>query len=239
MAVDLRGYGASDKPPRGYDLWTLAGDIAGLVPALGESRVHVAGHGCGGLVSWTLAALHPRRVATLAVLSAPHPRALRRSLLRDPRGPVTPLALGMQLPRLPERALRRGRAGRLLREWAAPGWAATPEAVEAAARYDEALRIAPAAHCAAEYVRWAGRSQLRADGRRFAAALARPVEAPVLALWGEQDPAVRRAAMEASAPWSGASFTVETVAGAGHFPHEEIPATVTSRLTTWLSSAPG
>ena len=25
VAVDLRGYGDSDKPPRGYDLWTLAG----------------------------------------------------------------------------------------------------------------------------------------------------------------------------------------------------------------------
>ena len=31
VAVDLRGYGGSDKPPRGYDGWTLAGDTAGLV----------------------------------------------------------------------------------------------------------------------------------------------------------------------------------------------------------------
>jgi pimeloyl-ACP methyl ester carboxylesterase len=27
VAVDLRGYGDSDKPPRGYDLWTLSGDV--------------------------------------------------------------------------------------------------------------------------------------------------------------------------------------------------------------------
>src|SRR5207249_12097458 len=36
VAPDLRGYGASDKPPRGYDAMTLAADVAGLIRALGE-----------------------------------------------------------------------------------------------------------------------------------------------------------------------------------------------------------
>src|SRR2546423_12503062 len=35
-AVDLRGYGASDKPPRGHDAMTVAADVAKLVTALGE-----------------------------------------------------------------------------------------------------------------------------------------------------------------------------------------------------------
>jgi len=45
VAVDLRGYGDSDKPPRGYDLWTLAGDVAGLIRALGEPTARIVGHG--------------------------------------------------------------------------------------------------------------------------------------------------------------------------------------------------
>ena len=35
VAPDLRGYGATDKPPRGYDAYTLSADIAGLVRATG------------------------------------------------------------------------------------------------------------------------------------------------------------------------------------------------------------
>ena len=52
VAVDLRGYGGSDKPPRGYDGWTLAGDTAGLVRALGHKAATLVGHADGGLVCW-------------------------------------------------------------------------------------------------------------------------------------------------------------------------------------------
>jgi pimeloyl-ACP methyl ester carboxylesterase len=49
VAVDLRGCGGSDKPPRGYDGWTLAGDTAGLIRALGHSSATLVGHADGGL----------------------------------------------------------------------------------------------------------------------------------------------------------------------------------------------
>jgi len=42
VAVDLRGYGASDKPPRGYDAPNLAADMAQLVTSLGESDAMVS-----------------------------------------------------------------------------------------------------------------------------------------------------------------------------------------------------
>src|SRR3954451_6442288 len=47
VAVDLRGYGASDKPPRGYDSPTLAADMAALVTSLGQSDVIVVDLGPG------------------------------------------------------------------------------------------------------------------------------------------------------------------------------------------------
>ena len=36
-AMDLRGYGASDKTPRGYDPHTTAYDVSGVIKSLGFS----------------------------------------------------------------------------------------------------------------------------------------------------------------------------------------------------------
>ena len=38
VAIDQRGHGVSDKPDDGYDLATIAGDLAGAIVALGWSR---------------------------------------------------------------------------------------------------------------------------------------------------------------------------------------------------------
>ena len=62
VAVDLRGYGASDKPPRGYDGYTLAADVAGLIRALGERSADRGRRRLGGLIGWTAAAFHPTLV---------------------------------------------------------------------------------------------------------------------------------------------------------------------------------
>src|SRR5215211_3859635 len=86
VAVDLRGYGASDKPPRGYDGYTMAGDVAGLIRALGERSAVLVGSGYGGTIAWTTACFHPTLVRRLVVLSAAHPLRLRAAIAADPRG---------------------------------------------------------------------------------------------------------------------------------------------------------
>ncbi len=237
VAVDLRGYGDTDKPPRGYDLWTLAGDIAGLVPALGEDRAAIVGHGWGGVVGWTVAALHPRRVRALVAVAAPHPLAIRRAVVREPRGQGRALApvAGFQLPRWPERVLRvDDGVERFMRGWAGAGWQASEDFAAAAARYRAAARIPGVAYCAMEYYRWAVRSQLRAEGRRFAAAVARPAEVPVLGLHGADDRWLFPRTAAASTPWAGESHVLDVLPGVGHFPHEERPAAMTARIADFL-----
>lgn len=238
VACDLRGYGGSDRPPRGYDLWTLAGDVAGLVRALGARRAAVVGSGWGAAIGWTAAALHPGAVSHLAVCGTPHPLALRHAVRRHPRRQGRPLAtaLGFQLPRLPERELRAADSARvatLLAAGGAPGWAVAPGFAELAVAHRAAMGVPRVSHCALEYFRWAVRSQLRPDGARFAADVDRRLELPVLALHGAADPWVAEATARASARWC-ADHALRVLSGVGHFPHQEAPERVSAVLDAFL-----
>src|SRR3954451_1131617 len=73
VALDLRGYGASDKPPRGYDTITLAADVAGVIRALGETGATIVGHDWGGWLAWSMPGLAPRETTAVAALSMAHP----------------------------------------------------------------------------------------------------------------------------------------------------------------------
>jgi pimeloyl-ACP methyl ester carboxylesterase len=242
VAADLRGYGDSDKPPRGYDLWTLAGDVAGLIRALGEPRADLVGHDWGGLVAWTVTALHPRLVRSLTAVAAPHPIALRDAMFRDPRGQgraTARYALAFQLPRWPERALKADEGAgveRIMRGWAGPSWAASDDFADAVARYRRAIAVPGVVHSALEYYRWALRSQFRAEGRRFAAAVARIPDVPVLQVHGAADPCVLVGTAAASKRWAGPHHRLHVVADTGHFPHEERPADTTALLREFLSA---
>ncbi|NUR84799.1 MAG: alpha/beta hydrolase [Nonomuraea sp.] len=228
VAVDLRGYGGSDKTPRGYDLPTLAGDATGLVRALGETGAIVVGHDWGGLLAWTMAVMEPKSVHRLVSVGAPHPLRLRGSL------PTSRRYLGFQLPLLPERRLVRHEGalvGRLLEEWSRPGW---PDA-ETAAVYREAFSIPEVAHCALEYHRWLGRSQLRPDGLRYARTMRTEVEAPTLQLHGALDRFIPARMAQGSGRHVAAPYRWRLIEGAGHFPHEERPEAFDAELLGWLS----
>ena len=69
---DLRGHGRSDPAPRGYDLATMAADLAALTDDLDEP-FDLVGHSWGGLVALRFALDRPGRVRRLAVVEAPLP----------------------------------------------------------------------------------------------------------------------------------------------------------------------
>jgi pimeloyl-ACP methyl ester carboxylesterase len=238
VAVDLRGYGGSDKPPRGYDGWTLAGDTAGLVRALGHPSATLIGHADGGLVCWATSVLHPRMVRAIAVISSPHPAALRSSALtrRDQGRALLPWMLRYQVPMWPERALTRHDAAeleRLVRSRAGATWAGSDDFLETIAYMRQAIQIPSAAHSALEYQRWAVRSQLRGEGRRFMGSMKRPLAVPMLHIRGDSDPYVLADPVRRTHRYAPHGRYV-TIAGAGHFAHEEAPEAVNEQLSRFL-----
>ena len=238
VAPDLRGYGASDKPPRGYDLPTLSADVAALVRALGEQDAVVVGHDWGGLLGWTMAALHPRTVRRLVVLSMAHPRRLRAAMTDPAQRRASRYALGFQVPRLPERRLTRSDddpVADLMQRWSGPAWTRTPDFAEAVDRYRAAARIPQAAYSAMEYYRWAARSQLRPDGLRYARRMSAPITAPTLQLHGTLDPCVLVDTARGSGRYVAGAYEFREMPGIGHFPHEEAPAEITRAITQWAS----
>jgi len=73
VAMDLRGYGESSKPPttddhEPYSKRAMARDAVAVMRHLGFERFAVAGHDRGGRVAYRLALDHPERVARLATL---------------------------------------------------------------------------------------------------------------------------------------------------------------------------
>jgi pimeloyl-ACP methyl ester carboxylesterase len=239
VAPDLRGYGASDKPPRGYDLPTLSADVAALVRALGEQDAVVVGHDWGGLLGWTTAALHPRSVRRLVVLSMAHPRRLRAGMTDPRQRRASAYAVRFQVPRLPERMLTRADddpVADLMQRWAGPEWSRTADFAEAVDRYRAAFRIPQAAYGAMEYHRWAARSQLRPDGLRYARRMAAPITAATLQLHGALDTCVLPSTARGSGRYVAGPYEWRELAGVGHFPQEEAPDAVSAAIAEWAGN---
>jgi epoxide hydrolase 4 len=229
VAPDQRGYGRSDKP-RGvgaYRMDRLAGDVVGLIEALGAERAHVVAHDWGGAVAWYLAAAHPERVERLVILNVPHPVVMRRHLLRN-RAQLRRswYMFFFQLPWLPEWWLRRNDWRNLKRLFRGSSRRGT-FGDEELARY--------AADCARPRA-------MRSMIHWYRAALLRPpprpaswrVRAPTRIVWGVQDIALGREMVEPSAALCHQA-DVAWIEEAGHWVQHEEPERVDALILDHLA----
>jgi pimeloyl-ACP methyl ester carboxylesterase len=238
VAPDLRGYGASDKPPRGYDGYTAAADIVGLIRGLGEKSASLVGAGYGGQVAWATAALHPRTIDRLVVLAAAHPARMHATLLAGDRQQYTAMGpmLAFQLPRYEHRLTRSDAAmvGEYLRRWVAPAWTRSEDFAEYVWACRTAMQIPQAAFCAMEAFRWAMRSLLRLQGGRFRSNMRKPIVTPTLHLHGARDPLVLPSTALGSGRYVIGAYEWRSLPEVGHFPHREAPHQVTGEIIRWM-----
>lgn len=73
VVPDLRGLGLTSKPPSGFDKKTQAGDVAGVLDALGIERADLVTHDIGNMVGFAFAAQYPQRVKRFVLIDAPVP----------------------------------------------------------------------------------------------------------------------------------------------------------------------
>ncbi|MFI5121970.1 MAG: alpha/beta fold hydrolase, partial [Vicinamibacteria bacterium] len=73
LALDLRGFGWSDAPRRGYLKEQMATDVLAVLDALGLDRVKLVGHDWGGWIGFLLCLRAPERVDRYLALGITHP----------------------------------------------------------------------------------------------------------------------------------------------------------------------
>ena len=73
-AIDVRGYGGSDKPEpiEAYSIKEMCTDIVGLIDGLGEKEAILIGHDWGAPIVWNTSLFFPDKVRAVAGLSVPH-----------------------------------------------------------------------------------------------------------------------------------------------------------------------
>jgi pimeloyl-ACP methyl ester carboxylesterase len=220
ICPDLRGFGWTDAPGRGYDNETFAADAVALLDALELERVGVIGHDWGGFTGFLLTLNHPERVNALLALSTPIPwlRPSPRLLASTWR-----TWYAWALAAIGRQALaRRPGAVRLMLRRGAPDEAIDEEEAEV---YAERLRE-PARAEATQLLYRGYVSSILALGARSYEGLRLTVPARLLV--GRRDQAVPEVVVQGFEAHAD-DMALELVEGGGHFLPEERPDLVVRR----------
>jgi pimeloyl-ACP methyl ester carboxylesterase len=230
VAPSQRGYSPGARPattePANYLMDRLVDDAMNLAAACGYAarRFHLVGHDWGASIAWDIAYRSPDRLASLTVLSRPHPNAFNRAL-QMPDG---------------EQARRSGHHKAFLEPGAVPKILAddarwlrerlSNSGVPAAAieRHISVLGNEPAMEAALTWYRARG-------------AIRPPIgviSVPVLYIWGDADDTVGRVAAEGTGEFVSGPYQFEVLPGVGHFAADQAPDRVNELMLAHLAKHP-
>jgi pimeloyl-ACP methyl ester carboxylesterase len=230
VAPSQRGYSAGARPPSGdvakYAIELLMADAIDIAAACGygERRFHLVGHDWGGSIAWGIADKHPDRLASLTVLSRPHPTAFNRALAL-PDGEQAQRSRHHKAFLEPDAGalLLADDARRLRERWTRSG--VPPSAIEA-----HLSVIGDPAAMEGMLAWYRARGALRAP--------LGPIRVPTLYVWGEADDTVGRAAAEGTRDFVTGDYRFATLPGVGHFVADQAPERVNELLVAHLAAHP-
>jgi pimeloyl-ACP methyl ester carboxylesterase len=229
VAPSQRGYSPEARPDPtrfdNYDFEKLVGDAMDIASACcGNSRFHLVGHDWGGSLAWAIADRYPARLASLTILSRPHPVAFNKALAM-PDGDQARRSQHHQAFLEPDAVARvLADNARWLRErWTRQG---SPGAAQR-----QHLAIIGNSDAMTAALAW-----YRARGTHH-----RPVGmtcVPTLYLWGDADDTVGRMAAEGTRACVDAPYRFEVLPAVGHFVHDQAPERVSALLLRHLAAYP-
>jgi pimeloyl-ACP methyl ester carboxylesterase len=225
VAPDQRGYSPGARPdPAHLDNYLFdklvddAIDIADAAGAAGK-RFHLVGHDWGGQVSWGVAHRYPERLASLTVMSRPHPLSFRRALQEDPDQKNRSRHHGKFLePDTADKLL--GDDAKAMRE------GLFGQSAESVKQHLSILGRKPALEAALAWYR--ANKGLSGD---FGT-----IEVPTLYLWGDADATVGPVAAHGTGAFVGAAYAMEVLPGVGHFVMDQAAGRATELLLAHLDT---
>jgi pimeloyl-ACP methyl ester carboxylesterase len=231
VAPDLRGYNTSSKPDgvRAYSVRRLARDVARLIPALGEERAAVVGHDWGGIIAWWFAMRYQERLERLAILNAPHPATMPRMFASPLQWLRSAYVFYFQIPWLPEASISAGDftvLRMLFRNDPRRPDAFTDADID---RYIEAFRQPGALTASLNYYR----ALMQGNPLSMQNDL-RPINRPVLVLWGMHDRALGPELAEPDRRWV-LNYQIERFPDASHWLQHDEPERVNAMLREFLA----
>jgi len=230
VAPNQRGYSPGARPDTSdtanYHIDRLMDDAMAIVAASGDSdrRFHLVGHVWGGSIAWALADRFPERLASLTILSRPHPNAFNRALqMQD----------GDQAHRSRHHKafLEPGAADVVLADdakWLRERLAAAGVPAGAIEEHLSVLGNKAAMEAALAWYR--ARGAIRAP--------LGPIRVPTLYIWGDADDTVGRIAAEGTADFVAAPYRFEALPGVGHFAADQAPDRVNALLLQHVAAFP-
>ncbi|MFO1127778.1 MAG: alpha/beta hydrolase [Rhodospirillales bacterium] len=235
VCSDLRGYGASGKPPSdathaAYAKRTMAIDQVELMGTLGFPRFQLVGHDRGGRVAHRLVLDHPERVSRVAFLDIVPTRTVFATVDKAVATGYYHWFFLIQERGLPEHLIGADPDFYIrhkLNQWSGPDKSVFGD--EAIAAYLEAFRDPAAIHASCEDYRAAASIDLEHDE----ADIDRRIRCPVLVLWGEHGLVHR--SYDPLAIWR--ERAVDVRGGAlpcGHYLPEECPEETLAALDDFL-----
>jgi pimeloyl-ACP methyl ester carboxylesterase len=227
VAPDQRGYSPGARPDpadlSNYAFDKLVQDAIDMADAAGAAgkRFHLVGHDWGGQVSWGVANAHPDRLASLTVLSRPHPLSFRRALQEDPNQKNRSRHHGKFLEPQTADILLADNAKRM-REGL---FGQKPDQV---ARHLTILGNRPALEAALAWYR--SNKGLSGDFGR--------IKVPTLYIWGDADATVGPHAAKGTGEFVTATYAMEVLPGVGHFVMDQAPAKATELILAHVKRHP-